>query len=361
MTIFYIDDFLKVAIKYEDDIKRIIDFDDSNLYSIYRGRVHKISKSMNCAFVDIGLDKYGYLELNDSIGDIKETDEILVQVKKIPEGDKAVKLTMEISFSGQQIVFFPQRKFLKFSRKLEESERKLLLKIAQENKMEGVLFRSGAKSFLGSDLVEEYINLKTNAEAVLREINLRPTPKLLYTKDKLSEFLNANYREGDKVIINSPKLYSLYSEKYNTVYKQGFKISYNPILFNKYKSLFQKKIELENGTNIIIERTEALCVIDVNSASYKGNLDFEDGILQVNLRAAKEVAKQIILRNISGIIVVDFISMKKEEHKRKLLSALKTYFNEDYSQTKVFGFTNLGLVEISRKNSGKELKKKIGD
>lgn len=355
----YIDDDLKVAIYYSDEIKKIIDYENSKISSIYRGRVKKVSRTMNCAFVDIGLEKDGYLDLSNIREDINETDEILVQIKKVPEREKSEKLTMELSFSGKYIVYFPERKFIKFSKLLGKKEKDELLKFAKEKNIKGVLFRSNARTKYTQNIVGEYLSLKKTADKILLEKNLRPTPKELYFDNSLKSFIRDNYKKEDIIISNSKDLFTD-EENYEVEYDKGFKLIYNKQLLEAYKSLFNKKIELFGGANIVIEKTESLYAIDVNSSNYSVGSTVEENNYKVNELAAIEVVRQIKLRNLSGIIIIDFINMNDFNNREKLLKLLKKSLSKDDSRSEVYGFTGLGLVEIGRKNLGSELKNKLG-
>ncbi|WP_162799486.1 ribonuclease E/G [Peptoniphilus mikwangii] len=354
---YYIDNDLKVAIYYDGKINRIQDLEESRIRDIYRGRVENIVHSMNAVFVNIGTEN-GYLNLEDIDGDIKVGDDILVQIKKIPEENKLVKLTMELSVDGKYIIYFPMEKFVKFSKNLNFEKKNELKKFAVKNNLRGVLFRTNANNAQTDEILEEYSELFDIGNKLIREKNLRPTPKLIYCKSGVEDFLRDNVVDED-VIINDIQLYNTYKNKYNLIYDKDFKIIYNREILEDYKKLFLKTVKLKSGANIVIEETAALSSIDVNTANFVGNLDFEDTIFKVNEEAAVEIARQIILRNISGIIIIDFIDMKTYSEKKKILKILQREFKKDFSRTVVYGFTKLNLVEISRKNLGVKLKNKL--
>lgn len=351
---FYIDDNLKLIIEYKDNIKSIFNYENLEIGNIYRARVEKVIPSMNEAFVNIGKDENAYLSLKDVGKRIKETEEILVQVKKVPPENKALRLTTELSISGASIVMFLEKDILKFSNKLSKEDINRLKALD----LRGVLFRTSAKGASLDELLLEYEKLDKLRENILHEKNLRPTPKLIYEKDNFLDYLLENASK-EKIIVNNKNIYKSLKDKFDIQYNESFSLIYNGDLLEDYKSLFNRKVKLQNGGEIVIDNVESLTAIDVNTASFIGKSNFEDTIYKNNIVAAQEIIRQVILRNISGIIIVDFIDMKDKNHRRDLLNLLKDGFKNDFTKTIVHGYTKLGLVEISRKNKGELLKSKI--
>ncbi|MGO1580056.1 MAG: ribonuclease E/G [Peptoniphilaceae bacterium] len=360
-NILYIDESIKVAVIYNDILDEIInitDYENSKLKNIYRARIEKVLSNQNSAFLNIG-DEKAYLELGKKDQDLKEGNEILVQVKKISdEKSKFCKVKRELSLDGRYLVYFPDKKFVKFSGKLSWADKSKLKNYAEELKIKGILFRTNSISAGKDDILNEFNRLKALGNSILKEKNLRPTPKLIFENNDLDNFIRDN--NFDLIITNNENIKKEYKAEYEINYDKNFKLIYNSKLLRRYKILFDKKVELDSGGNIIIEHTSALSSIDVNSADFKSSgVSYNNYIYQLNLKAAKEIVKQIRLRNISGIIIIDFIDMRSEKNKLELLEFLSNEFKKDNFKAKVYGYTGLNLIEISRENRGRKLINKL--
>ncbi|WP_138159735.1 ribonuclease E/G [Peptoniphilus catoniae] len=357
MNRIYIDKTLDLALHYKDRIIGIKDLEESELKSIYRARVEKIIKNQNIGFLKTprgtGIIKLYKEEL------INEGDNLLVQVKKLPEGDKYPILSREISLEGKYLIYFPRESFVKLSSKIIGKDKKWIYDLVKEKDMKGLLIRSSLTYERKEEFLKEYENLKKLGENILLEENLLPVPKLIYDFNELDGFFNN--RDFEDIITNNKDIYKKYKNTYKISLDEGFRIIYEDKLIRDYKNLFEKKVDLLCGGNILIEKTEALTAIDVNSANFSQGLNKEEFIYKVNESAAIEIARQVILRNISGIILIDFINMNNKQYRDNILKILERELNKDYSKSKIHGYTKLGLVEISRKNFGKELINKIGE
>ncbi len=352
----YIDKIMDIAISFDKKIMDIVDLDDNLLKNIYRARVEKIIKNQRIAFVNLG-EEQGFLELTKN-SSLKEQDEILVQVKKIKSEDKHVELSEEISLEGRFMIFFPGANFIKYSKRLTAEQKDKLKSFVKKENLKGILFRSNAQ-FDEEDILKEYNSLEELSENILSERNRRPTPKLLYKKDKLRSFLYSNKFEN--IITNDREIYRTYKNEFDVKFDKDFRIIYDPHILKDYKELFNKKIPLEKGGNIVIEQTEALWSIDVNSSGHRSYLNHEEQIYDINKKAAEEIARQIMLRNISGIVIVDALNMKSEENRQNLIEDYRRFFKDDKVFSKVYGYTALGLIEISRENRGYKLIDKLGE
>ncbi|WP_019132642.1 ribonuclease E/G [Peptoniphilus obesi] len=351
----YIDKNLKIAVKFDKKINELIDLDNSILNNIYRARVNKILKNQKIAFLSLE-DQDVFMNIR-KIDEIHENDEILVQVKKLAVEDKYAELSTELSLEGESIIYFINGpKDIKFSKKISNNSRENLKKFARENNFSSLLFRSNAIFAEEEEIIAEYEKFKELEEHLKAQINLRPTPKLLYKKNPLESFLK-NYKE--EIICNDMEIFKALKDGFNIKYDENFSLAYKKDFIEDYASLFAKKIELENGGNIIIEETFALTSIDVNASNFQSNKNKEKFIFELNLAAANEIYRQVTLRNISGIIIIDFVNMKSKTNKDKLLNHLRDKFKNDYTSSKVFGYTRLGLVEISRKSLGRQLINKL--
>ncbi len=324
--------------------------------NIYRGRVKEILPKISAYFVDIGYKEDGYLSFKDTYpanAKLKKGQEILVQIKKTLPPPKGHRVTMEISIGGQNLVLF-EKKLQKFSNKLKSDEVKRLKSYGIES-CYGILCRTSSKNCTRATLKNEIEDLEKRLKTVLEEKNFLPVPKLIYEPNGVKDFLKRSGKS--KVIINSKQIYDDYRLDFeNLILDENFSIKTDRNLSKDYNNLFEPCVNLDCGGQIIIEKTAALWSIDVNS-SYGDGTDFEKTALLSNLEAAKEGARQIILRNMSGIIIFDFINMQKDEDKELVIRKLKDELERDKSQNEVYGYTSLGLVEVSRKNFGLSLRR----
>ncbi|NLD46344.1 MAG: Rne/Rng family ribonuclease [Clostridiaceae bacterium] len=354
--------------------------------NIYRGRVASVLPGMQAAFIDIGYEKNAFLYVGDAISqkeysedddevynDLKNCNideilrpgqEITVQVTKEPIGTKGPRVTTHITLPGRQLVLLPNADYVGISRRIEdEEERTKLKKIAERIKPKnmGLIVRTVSEGKREEDFKNDINFLVKLWEKIKQKELGGPVPRCIH-KD-----LNVIYRSIrdmftwniDKFIINN-------RQEYNKVLEWVEMIS--PALklrveyFNKNIDLYDhyqidsmisralaKKVWLKCGGYLIIERTEALTVVDVNTGKFVGNNNLEDTVLKTNIDAAKEIAKQLRLRDIGGIIIIDFIDMHEHENQRQVIEVLKNALKKDRTKTIVVGMTGLGLIEMTRK------------
>lgn len=333
-------------------LMRIMNITSDEIGNIYRARVKNIDRDLNAAFVDLGDNGIGFLQL-DKDSSVNESDILILQVIKMPD-NKGLKLTLEVAIPDKYFVIFPFDKFVKFSKKLDSEFRKRneekLLNISEKEGV-GILLRTETKVLTEEEFILKLNSAISTAQKIKNEENKLPVPKLLYEKDGVGEFL-LNFKEVKNLITNR----NYENDKFNVIYDDSFSIKYKPEIINRYKTFFEKNVVLENGSRIIIEKTEAMTVIDVDTHKYTSNnhKNFEKTLFDVNKEASEEIFNQIINRNISGIIMIDLLKMRSKRNTNKILAWYKDIFSSD-KNIKYMGFTNLGLLEISRKNSGQEL------
>ncbi len=310
-----------------------------------------------------------------SIGDLlTEGQEIMVQVAKSSIGTKGPRITTHISLAGRYLVLMPTVDHIGISKKIEnEVERtrlkELLLSIKQNNF--GYIFRTQALGIDEETIKNEMEFLIKTWEGILAKSKVTSATSLVY-KDLTITFravrdLMAN--EADKLIIDSKTEYEnvqnflknlMPDVKLSVELYQG-----KEPVFDAYNiegdvaRALKKKVWLKSGGYIIIEQTEALVAIDVNTGRYVGKHNFDETILKTNLEAVKEIAYQIRLRNIGGIIIIDFIDMKKEQHRNKVMSHMNEAMKKDKSQTNVLPLTELGLIQMTRKRTRKNLTRSL--
>ncbi len=346
-TKLYIDEKLKTALIFDGRIRDIIYYDEENiLKNIYLGRVNRIIKSMNAAFVDVGLKDNVYLNLDDEKENIKENQTLIIQIKKTGE-DKGPRGTREISLPGRSIVYFPKNKFVKYSKKLSKEKKEELEKIS----LKGVVYRTEAQNFSKEEIKKEYEELKEKAEKIFL-----PVPRLLYREDILDRFIHEHPYD---IVTNSKNIEKTYKDLRKVELEKNYSIKYNPQINKDYLKLFNRIVHINDGSNIYIDYTEAMTVIDVNSSQSTDFKNFEDLAYKINLKAIEEIALQIKLRNISGIIMIDLINMKEEKNRQDILKKMEGEFIKNDISLNIHGYTSLGICELSRKNQGLLLKNKL--
>lgn len=339
--------------------------------NIYYGRVTDVLPGMNAAFVDIGIGKNGYLHrdyLNmsqhvkneKSISTlVHQGEKLFVQVMKEPIGSKGPKLSNRIELAGANIVYLPFEHSVGVSKKITEGRekwRELGGKWLKED--EGIVFRTSCEGLNENVVYQEFISLRERFNEIKKCYAYAKKPVLLYEEN---DIVNRVVREIpvseiDEMVVDDYEAFQNLKNHYTSFNEQP-KITYytnKENIFSHYQleqeleKAMQKDVLLENGASIVIEHTEAMTVIDVNTGKFAGKSNMKETVLKTNLAAASEIARQIRLRDIGGIIVIDFIDMKDTHDKNQVLRTLRQAFQTDHLQTKVLGFTGLGLVEISR-------------
>ena len=332
-----------------------------NVSNIYRGVVKKALKGIEAYFVDIGSDKLAYLSMKKN-EEIKCGQDILVQVNKEAIGTKGAKLNTEISFAGRYLVYIPSNDRLTISNKIKlEKERFRLKKIVQgvDEEFTGII-RTEAVGCSKEEIEQDIFDLKEKYNRVLKEYKLGIGPKLLYKDlDFASKYVKDNVNDSVlKIIVNNNDKYEELKNILGHIdknYKDKLLLENNKDVFDLYSVQSQidkclnRKVWLKSGGYLIIDKTEALTVIDVNTGKFTGNSNLEETIYQTNLEAAIEISKLLRIRDIAGIIIVDFIDMQKNEYKKNLLEVLSKETDKDRRKTNVMGMTKLGLVEIARR------------
>ncbi len=344
----------------------------SKVGNIYLGKVKNVLPGMEAAFVSFGEEKNGVLYVADIEGSTKnskienllKTDqEILVQVVKDAMGEKGARLTGQISLPGRYLVLIPNSKTKGISRRLADNERERLDKIIRKIKPNnfGVIVRTAAEG-----VSEE--SLKVDIEKLVEEWKIvsnyqsGDAPKLIHKEPDVSikvirEHLNSTFK---KVLIDKKSQYDEVKEYVELTSPEILDIvdHYDDELglFERYhiedqiKKALDRKVWLPSGGHLIIDRTEALTVIDVNTGKFVGKNSLEETVYENNLEAAEEIARQLRLRDIGGIIVIDFIDMESLKKQQNLLNKFKQELAKDKTRTQVFDISRLGLVEMTRKN-----------
>ncbi|MBU3132870.1 Rne/Rng family ribonuclease [Clostridium gasigenes] len=333
---------------------------------IYKGRVKTILPGINSIFVDIGLKKEGYMYLSNEIKSqgIKKGQEILVEIVKEPLGSKGAKLTNKVSIPGSFMVLSLGGKGITFSKRISNSEAKEKIEefIKPIDGLE-VTIRTDAVSASKEDMLCELQTLLEEVRGLERKLNYSLNLGKIYGDNLiLNKILRENLGNNTNIVVDNEEDFKDIKEAVNK--KENINIS----LFNESRSLFDyygiekeiiklrhNKVNLNCGGSIVIDKTEAMNVIDVNTGKNTKGRSFDKIILETNLEAAKEIGRQIMLRNLSGIIVIDFIDMRDFSHKAIVMNALKEALSPDKGNIKIFPFTELDLVQIARKRRGKSI------
>lgn len=346
--------------------------------NIYLGKVQNVLQGMQAAFISIGEDKNTFIHLKDILPKVDEkmgekVDEkvnikelikpgmpILVQVKRAENNKKGARVSTHISLSGKYLVLMPNVSFITISQKIEnpkECERlkKEIGKLLPQNM--GAIIRTSAMGKKAEELKEDVDNLyKQWIKIVDESKNAKEFPTLLYKSNNTIKriLLDLIDKEIRSITVNDKALYQDIVEMVNEIKKipvvLDTKACNSDELEKQIEDIQKRKIWLKCGGFITIDKTEALTAIDVNSGKYIGGKSLEQTVYTVNKEATIEIAKQLKLRDIGGIIIIDYIDMMDEQNKRKIEELLKEELKKDRSKTQVLGFTKLNLMEMTRKH-----------
>ena len=339
--------------------------DESIEGNIYIGVVKNIIPGIKAAFVDIGQEKNAFIHFEDiykTNNEIKLNEKILVQVQKDEINQKGAKLTTNIKLTGRQIVLLPTTDIITVSRKIEnEKVKEKLIEIVAENLPKGVgaIIRTTASKATKTEIVDDIQRLVKDWNNIEKKMqNSDEAPVLLGKNNTIIESVILGTADSgmDKIITDS-KEENKKIEKFLKEFEldDKVKVEYDEKVLDKYKikdeleKLNNNKIWLKCGSYIVIDKTEALTSIDVNSGKYTGKENLENTILRVNEEATVEIAKQIRLRDMSGIIIIDYIDMELEENKHRIMKLLEQEVKKDRAKVQIEGFTRLNLLEMTRK------------
>ena len=371
--------------------------------NIYKGKVVKVLPGMQAAFVDIGLEKASFLYVSDVHGGmdyyeemgfhtdempayfpqpsqiedlLSEGQEILVQVSKEPLGTKGTRITSHVTLPGRYLVFMPTVDHIGVSRRIkDERERRRLREIVQAIKPPsgGFIVRTASEGADPDEIRNDMDFLVSLWNNVQKKRETSSAPSLIYSdltmllrviRDILSPQVN-------RIVIDSKEEHENIIVFINTYMP---KLKYEITLYEKEEPIFDaygiemeidkilgRKIWLKSGGYIVIDISEALVAIDVNTGRYVGKRNVADTILKTNLEAAKEIAYQLRLRNIGGIIIIDFIDMEREGDREKVYQALEEAIRKDRQKINIFKISELGLVEMTRKRTRENISRVLGE
>ncbi|RXR08417.1 ribonuclease G [Pseudoxanthomonas composti] len=370
--------------------------------NIYRGKIQRVMPGMQAAFVEVGLERAAFLHANDIVRPapaatpipeelavpvpsnvpimdlVRDGQDVVVQVVKDPIGTKGARLTTQISIPSRYLVLLPQSKVIGVSARIEDEAERARLKgiiaeLASSHGNHGYIIRTNAEGQPPEALAEDVAYLSRVWNIVDKRGREAPSPSIIY--EDLSLPLRAVRdlirKDVEKVKVDSRETYERL---------QAFVAKYMPPLAEKLElytgdrpifdlygvedeigRALDKQVPLKSGGYLVIDQTEAMTTIDVNTGSFLGQRNLEETVYRTNLEAAQAVARQLRLRNLGGIIIIDFIDMTDAEHKRQVLRTLEKGLARDHAKTTVYDFSPLGLVEMTRKRTVESLERQLSE
>lgn len=359
---------IRIAVKEDGELMECLVEEDSiepQIGEVYKARVKNIIPGINSVFLDIGLEKEAYMYYSEelkSLG-IKKGQDLLVEVLKESLGNKGAKVSNKVTVLGKFIVLTIGDEGITLSKRISDVEQKRrLTTLITPIRGIGIVFRTEAEFATDEELKEELEYLLNKRDEMERKLKYSKSIGKVKSNSLITRFFEELSNKKTKVIVDSLEFLELIKSLIND--KENFEFN----LYEGTRTLFDysgiekeiiklrhKKVNIPCGGYIVIDKTEAMYVIDVNSGKNTKGRDFNKTIMQTNLEAAKEVGRQIRLRNLSGIIVVDFIDMRDEKQKIPVLKELKKSLEADKGNVKIFSFTELDLIQISRKRRGKSI------
>ncbi len=355
---------------------RLLDWDkpgdEPHCGDIYRARVIGINRNIRAAFVDLG-GVNGYLQYDENDA-VKAGDELTLQVAKEAVRTKLAAMTRQLSLPGKYLVLLPKERGIRFSRKLMPHEKHEILEtVLRPYVADGsFIVRTNAAEAEPDAVAAEAVRLRELAESLSIRAEHTPSPARLYRESEAFLTLARDLRggEAEEILTDDRQLYEKISG-WLTVHQPEdlpkLRLYDDPQLPLRelyglrtgLEKALAGKVWLKSGGYLVIEATEAMTVVDVNTGKNEGRGDFEETVFRINLEAAEELAVQLRLRNISGIIIVDFINMKEEAHRTQLLTRLAEAVRDDPVHTSVEGMTKLGLMEMTRQKHSQPLAEKL--
>ena len=369
--------------------------------NIYKGKVQRVMPGMQAAFVDIGLERTAFLHANDVVRPaqpeaideampaapqpvrpvtelLRDGQEVIVQVVKDPIGSKGARLTTQLSIPSRYLVLLPQSRVIGVSARIEDEAERLRLKslVAAASPVDeplGYIVRTNAEGQPAEALAEDLAYLSRVWNIVGRRSRVAPVQTCIY--EDLSLPLRAVRdlirKDVEKVKVDSRETFDrlqAFVAKYMPVLAERIELyTGNRPIFDLYgvedeiQRALDKEVPLKSGGYLVIDQTEAMTTVDVNTGSFVGQRNLEETVYRTNLEAAQAVARQLRLRNLGGIIIIDFIDMVDADHRRQVLRTLEKSLAKDHAKTTVYDFSPLGLVEMTRKRTVESLQRQLSE
>lgn len=344
--------------------------------NIYYGTVTKVLPGMNAAFIDIGEEKNAYLhrdvlpsyvlspersidkEKKSVSSFVHQGEKVLVQVDKDATGVKGARVTGIIEISGDNLIYMPQGRYVAVSKKIVDEKdalRSFGMKLKSEE--EGLIFRTSSTTATKEEIENELRTLRSEYAELLVKAASFKKPGILFQKDTFTELVleSVTTMSLGEVFVDELSLKQQIQKR-----NPNLKITYyngkeNIFTLHRIEHEIDKALKrivwLDNGAYLIFDETEALTIIDVNTGKFSGKNDYQDTVVKTNSLAAIEIARQLKLRDIGGIVLIDFIDMKNEKDKRYIQETIEKEFQKDKTRTKIIGFTALGILQLTRKKT----------
>ncbi|OAJ35608.1 ribonuclease G [Piscirickettsia salmonis] len=364
---------------------------------IFKGIVARVLPGMQAAFIELGLEKTGFLHVSDVVPLVDKDDnsegsneavapvplpdiqsllhegqKILVQVVKDPMGTKGARLTTHLSIASRCLVYMPDLNRIGVSQRIEGEEqrerlRSLLASQLPEEEAKGYIVRTAAESVDERTLLADCAFLKRMWQKLSERVHTLEAPRVIFRELPLAiRALRDFMRPGYKLRIDTQEGYQKLCEFAETYVPEArmqlhYYVGERPIfdLYDVEREIelaLQRKVILKSGGHLVFDQTEAMSTIDVNTGGFVGHRNLEETIFKTNMEAAVSIGHQLRLRNLGGIIIIDFIDMEKEEHKAQVLDALEKSFDKDHAKITISGVSSLGLVEMTRKRTRDSLR-----
>ncbi|MFL1455828.1 ribonuclease G [Marinobacter sp. GN3S48] len=362
--------------------------------NIYKGKVVRVLPGMEAAFVDIGLERAAFIHASDVVASqstaqetneapkvvpdirtlLREGQSLVVQVTKDPIGTKGARLTTQLSIPSRYLVFMPGTSHVGISQRIEDdNERTRLKTLVEESAAKqtdaegGYIIRTAAEAAAPDDLIGDMAYLHRLSQSIHERIARVQAPTVVYQDLPLfiRTIRDLIRPQTEKVRIDSRESHQRvmeFVEEFVTEFSD--KVEYYPgerPIFDLYsvedeiQKALSRKVQLKSGGYVIIDQTEAMTTIDINTGAFVGHRNLEETIFKTNLEAARAISRQLRLRNLGGIIIIDFIDMEDSEHQRQVHRMLEKMLERDHAKTKITGVSELGLVEMTRKRTTESL------
>ncbi|MBE0486298.1 ribonuclease G [Marinobacter sp.] len=363
--------------------------------NIYKGKVVRVLPGMEAAFVDIGLERAAFIHASDLVTNqvspdelsdgpkmvpdirtlLREGQSLVVQVTKDPIGTKGARLTTQLSIPSRYLVFMPGVSHIGISQRIEDDNERARLKAVIEEGVAaevdhitgGYIIRTAAEAAVADDLLGDMTYLHRLSQSIHERMAKAPAPSVVYQDLPLfiRTIRDLIRPQTEKVRIDSRESYHRVMEFVQEfVTEFADKVEYYPgerPIFDLYsvedeiQKALSRKVQLKSGGYVIIDQTEAMTTIDINTGAFVGHRNLEETIFKTNLEAARAISRQLRLRNLGGIIIIDFIDMDDPEHQRQVHRMLEKMLERDHAKTKITGVSELGLVEMTRKRTTESL------
>ncbi len=339
----------------------------SSAEAVYLGRVERVVPGMKAAFVGIGQEKAGFLPLEEhnakDLPKMQTGQSVLVQVRKEAQGVKGAFLSREIELCGENVILSPMtRQIAVASRITKERDRKRLKALGTEIAQErfGLVMRTASLTAEEAAIRAEVDSLWIKWQDICRKAPTAHVPSVLHAPRTLLDAVLDDYRPRgiDRIVTNDAALAEMLKDVAPVV-MMGDSLFHVGRIQNQLQQGLERRVWLKSGGNLVFDPCEAMTVIDVNTAKFTGDKSVTETMLQMNLEACAEIARQVRLRNLSGIIIIDMIDMATREMEQQVLSELERCFACDRIKTTIHGITSLGLVEMTRKRARPPLREVI--